>query len=134
MMTDLDRFKKINDHFGHAAGDAVLKEAAQRLRSGMRASDAIGRYGGEEFLIVLPQCDSVAAKDRAEELRRLIEGQPVSCEPDDIRVTCSFGVASTTAGNYAMQQLLHDADLALYRAKQDGRNCVAIATSRLQNT
>jgi diguanylate cyclase (GGDEF)-like protein len=129
MMTDLDRFKMINDHFGHAAGDAVLREAAQRLRSGMRASDAIGRYGGEEFLIVLPQCDSRAGKARAEELRRLVESQSVIWETDDIPVTCSFGVASTASGNYAMEQLLHDADAALYSAKQAGRNCVAVAAT-----
>lgn len=126
VMADLDGFKKINDHYGHAAGDTVLKETAQRLRSGMRMSDALGRYGGEEFLIVLPGCDEDSARSRAEQLRCIVENRPVSSDMTEIRVTCSFGVASTRDGIKDMRQLLQEADAALYRAKQAGKNCVAM--------
>jgi diguanylate cyclase (GGDEF)-like protein len=127
IMADLDGFKKINDRYGHAAGDAVLRETAQRLRSGMRISDAVGRYGGEEFLIVLPGCDEDSAESRAEEFRCIVESRPVSWDMREIGVTCSFGVAWTRAGVYNMGQLLQEADAALYRAKTAGRNRVAMA-------
>jgi diguanylate cyclase (GGDEF)-like protein len=127
IMADLDGFKKINDHYGHASGDIVLKDTAQRLKSGIRQSDAVGRYGGEEFLIVLSDCDVDSAKSRSEELRWLVESRPVSLEMREVAVTCSFGVAWTRNGAYDMSQLLHEADAALYRAKQAGRNCVMMA-------
>ena len=125
IMADLDGFKKINDHHGHAAGDAVLKETAHRLRAAMRVSDAIGRYGGEEFLIVLPGCDEDSARFRAEEFRCIVEGRPVTWDMGELGVTCSFGVSWTRDGMSDMAQLLQEADAALYRAKQAGRNCVA---------
>jgi diguanylate cyclase (GGDEF)-like protein len=127
IMADLDGFKKINDYFGHVAGDAVLRETAQRLRSCIRPSDAVGRYGGEEFLIVLPGCDQDSARSRAEELRCTVEGRPVAWEMREIGITCSFGVAGTRDGIYDLRQLLPDADAALYRAKQKGRNRVSLA-------
>lgn len=129
IMADLDGFKKINDHYGHAAGDTVLRETAQRMTSGMRISDAIGRYGGEEFLIVLPGCDEESAGSRAEEFRCIVESQPVSWDMREIGVTCSFGVAWTRAGVYNLGQLLQEADAALYRAKTAGRNCVVMAAA-----
>jgi diguanylate cyclase (GGDEF)-like protein len=127
IMTDLDNFKRINDRYGHAGGDAVLKEAALRLKSGMRVSDAVGRYGGEEFLIVLPNCSGDTARTRAEELRELVQSQPVYSDLQEIPISSSFGVASTRSGAYEMSQLLKEADDALYRAKQAGRNCVVVA-------
>jgi diguanylate cyclase (GGDEF)-like protein len=127
IMADLDGFKKINDHYGHAAGDAVLRETAQRLSAAVRMSDAVGRYGGEEFLIVLPGCDEDSARPRAEECRRIVESLPISCDMREVGVTCSFGVAWTRDGSYSMGPLLQEADGALYRAKQAGRNCVVLA-------
>ena len=127
MMADLDWFKKINDRYGHAAGDMVLKETANRVKSSMRVTDAIGRYGGEEFLIVLPSCDESSAWARAEEFRRIIENRPVSVESREIEITCSIGVTCTRDGGTGMDQLLEAADAALYRAKQAGRNRVVLA-------
>ena len=132
IMADLDGFKKINDRFGHAGGDTVLKETARRLRSGMRLSDAVGRYGGEEFLIVLPGCDEDSAQSRAEEFRRIVEIRPVSSDSGEIGVTCSFGVAWIRDGIKEMSQLLQEADAALYRAKHAGKNCVVIAGNPAQ--
>lgn len=130
IMTDLDGFKRINDRHGHAAGDAVLREAAQRLKSSLRVSDAVGRYGGEEFLIVLPGCSADSAGSRAEELRARVASGPVSWDTGEIGITSSFGVATAGAGLYNMSQLLKEADDALYRAKQAGRNRVAMARAR----
>jgi diguanylate cyclase (GGDEF)-like protein len=127
IMADLDGFKKVNDYYGHAAGDAVLRESAQRLGSAVRVSDAVGRYGGEEFLIVLPGCDEDSARSRAEEFRCIVESRPVFWDMGEIGVACSFGVAWTRDGIYSMGSLLQEADAALYRAKQAGGNCVVMA-------
>jgi diguanylate cyclase (GGDEF)-like protein len=127
IMADLDRFKKINDRLGHVVGDVVLKETAQRLKSCIRLSDAVGRYGGEEFLIVLPGCDKDSARARAEELRCCVESRPVAWEMGEIGITCSLGVAFARDGIYDLRQLLQESDAALYRAKLEGRNRVSMA-------
>jgi diguanylate cyclase (GGDEF)-like protein len=124
-MADLDHFKQINDTHGHAAGDAVLRYAAHRLRDTLRDYDCLGRYGGEEFLLVVPKCDAAAAIDTAERLRAAVA---VACVPfgsSSIPVTVSVGVASTDAVGYDEAALMRAADAALYEAKAGGRNRVA---------
>jgi two-component system chemotaxis family response regulator WspR len=128
VMADLDRFKSINDTFGHPAGDAVLQQASRRLSACVRTYDHIGRYGGEEFLIVLPHCDGDKARDLSERLRQSVAGAPMSAEGKELHVTCSLGVAFTDAPNgMSMAALVQAADEALYLAKQSGRNCVKVA-------
>jgi two-component system cell cycle response regulator len=124
LMADLDRFKSINDTYGHLAGDAVLREAARRMKATARAYDAVGRYGGEEFLIVLPGCGTADAWRHAERLRDAIADEPFQLEDRDLQVTCSFGLASTDST--APAQLVKRADEALYQAKAEGRNRVAV--------
>jgi diguanylate cyclase (GGDEF)-like protein len=123
LMADLDRFKSINDTRGHLAGDAVLREAARRLKAASRRYDSVGRYGGEEFLIVLPGCNLADAWRQAERLRDAMAGAAFPLDQDGLDVTCSFGLASTE--NTAPARLVREADEALYRAKAMGRNCVA---------
>jgi diguanylate cyclase (GGDEF)-like protein len=127
IMADVDHFKKINDHYGHPVGDIVLQEVARRLSSCIRASDQIGRYGGEEFLIILSDCDGSLAFSRAEQLRIAIANAPVLLETVELHITASFGMNWTNAGPIDSDQLVREADAALYRAKQAGRNRVAMA-------
>ena len=94
-MADLDRFKSINDTYGHLAGDAILREAARRLKTAAARYDAVGRYGGEEFLVVLPGCSLPDAWRQAERLREAISDSPFPIEGGGLHVTCSFGLAST---------------------------------------
>jgi diguanylate cyclase (GGDEF)-like protein len=129
IMVDVDCFKKINDYYGHPVGDLVLQEIARRLGSCIRVSDEIGRYGGEEFLIVLPGCDRYAALSRAEQFRKTIESEPIPLAQRELHVTCSFGVNWTKEGIYDSSELIRGADAALYRAKQAGRNRVEMAST-----
>ena len=127
ILADLDHFKNINDSYGHLAGDAVLCESAKKMSAAVRAYDAVGRYGGEEFLIVLSASNEVTVK-QAERIRVLVSAEPVSTAEGVIAVTLSLGVA---AGSEAkeMESLLRAADAALYRAKSGGRNRVEAATA-----
>lgn len=120
---DIDHFKTVNDSWGHAAGDKVLKAVAGRLASLLRASDCLGRMGGEEFSILLPETGEEGAKVIAERCREAIEALVVDNEPP-LRVTSSFGVTSMWTGVETLEQCLVRADRALYRAKRDGRNRV----------
>jgi two-component system, cell cycle response regulator len=124
LMADIDRFKSINDTHGHIAGDAVLRDAARRLRAASRQYDAVGRYGGEEFLIVLPGCATAEAWRQAERVREAICNSPFPLEDGNLKVTCSFGLACTESTPPA--RLVRDADEALYRAKARGRNQVSV--------
>jgi diguanylate cyclase (GGDEF)-like protein len=117
---DLDRFKAVNDGHGHAAGDAVLKDVAYRMRKALRAYDLAYRLGGEEFLVVLPGADAEKAEQVAETLRAAIAGERVAGLP----VTMSFGVSASRPGEFDYDAIFAQADLALYRSKQDGRNLV----------
>jgi two-component system, cell cycle response regulator len=124
VLIDIDHFKRINDSLGHDAGDLVLREVSQRLRGAVRPGDAVGRYGGEEFLIVLPGCDLASACRVADRLRVAIEEQPiVTPDPAELHVTASLGVAAH-AGDMSTARLITNADQALYRAKGLGRNRV----------
>jgi len=122
LMIDIDRFKSVNDTYGHLAGDAVLHEAASRLGTASRCYDGVGRYGGEEFLVLLPGCDPASALAQAERLREAIGGEPFAIPGHELSVTCSIGVACTES--FAPEGLIRYADEALYQAKSMGRNCV----------
>jgi diguanylate cyclase (GGDEF)-like protein len=125
LMVDLDRFKQINDTHGHAAGDAVLRESARRMREAVRSYDSVGRCGGEEFLIVLPGCDSRSAVTQAERVRDGLAATPLFAGQHSLVVTCSIGASSRPHPSEAdADELLRDADAALYRAKSEGRNRV----------
>jgi two-component system, cell cycle response regulator len=127
LMVDLDYFKKINDTYGHLAGDGVLRETARRLLENVRTYDAIGRYGGEEFLVVLPGCDESGGLAQAERLRECVGGEPILTSVGQIAVTCSLGLSWTGHPQLsATKELLRLADSALYAAKRTGRNRVAL--------
>jgi two-component system cell cycle response regulator len=121
LMADVDHFKQINDRFGHAAGDEVLREAARRIVSACRASDAIGRYGGEEFLLVLPGTRGVDAVTSGDKVRRVLSERPIEFDGGEISITASVGVAAWES-DMATSSLYVAADRALYRAKRLGRN------------
>jgi diguanylate cyclase (GGDEF)-like protein len=128
IVVDVDYFKKINDTYGHPAGDAVLVKVASRLRSCVRSQEALGRYGGEEFLVVLPGTAHVAAMAVAERMRMAIAAQPESVGETALTLTVSAGVASTDLFPAAStEELISRADVALYAAKDGGRNRVALA-------
>lgn len=131
-MADIDDFKRVNDTYGHLAGDVVLREAAGRLKSILRPYDRIGRYGGEEFLVVLPGCSAEEAMSVAERMRRGIEGEPIKTVQAALTVTCSFGVGASVKGDARhLEALIHKADEALYEAKRIGKNRVAKFSSHL---
>jgi two-component system, cell cycle response regulator len=129
IMVDLDHFKKVNDTYGHMAGDTVLRLAAKRMLSMLRTYDSVGRYGGEEFLIVLPNCDSDQASAFAERLRSYISNEIMDISEGMISITVSLGVATKARKRQCNGKfLLKSADRALYQAKENGRNRVELAT------
>ena len=131
MMLDIDFFKAINDTYGHDAGDDVLREFAVRIRKSIRGIDLACRYGGEEFVIVMPETDMHVAGMVAERLRRSIAGQPFSIQRGsrEIDVTISVGLSTLSTRGDTVADLLKRADVALYRAKHDGRNRVVSAAA-----
>jgi two-component system, cell cycle response regulator len=126
IMADIDHFKQVNDRFGHMAGDAVLRALADKMLLRMRSYDAVGRYGGEEFLIVLPGCDGENLAALAERLRWSICSVPVDTPEGDIPVTLSLGTVVSRVGECDAGALIRAADQALYRAKSLGRNRVEV--------
>ena len=129
IMIDLDHFKRVNDENGHLAGDAVLAEAAARMRRVLREYDSIGRYGGDEFLVVLPQCSLQQAVNLAERIRSRLAESPIHLSTGQALVTSSLGVvASGEAKLVDAPALIRLADAALYRAKNQQRNRVEIAS------
>jgi len=131
VLADIDHFKYVNDTHGHLAGDAVLQEVSRCMTKFIRPYDAVGRYGGEEFLIVVPSSDAMGALGLAERIRQGIESKPIIVEGVTISVTTSFGVAASTPGRLLdPQEMLRFADDALYRAKANGRNRCELASDQ----
>ena len=128
LLMDVDKFKQVNDKFGHPAGDKVLKALGQLLGSAARAQDLSARYGGEELVLVLPGTTRATAAAIAESIRRAIAARPVAIGPTSISITASIGVACLEPGSPFREQahLLKAADLAVYNAKRSGRNCVRV--------
>jgi len=131
VIVDLDHFKQVNDTYGHLAGDAVLREAARRMQNGIRQYDSIGRYGGEEFLILFPSCSEEDCVAQADRLRKQLAQTEMSVNDSLLRVTASFGVTIAMPGEMRTQEaLIRKADEALYVAKRSGRNRVEVLSCR----
>ncbi len=127
VMFDIDHFKRLNDTFGHQAGDDVLRELGRVVREAVRASDVAGRYGGEEFCVLLPHTEVEGAAEFARRLRLTVENHPFPAQGETLRVTASFGVAACpSAAVQRAQDLIGVADEALYQAKSEGRNRVVV--------
>src|SRR5437899_11925755 len=133
LICDLDHFKNVNDTYGHPAGDEVLQATAKRLLSSVRSYDFVGRYGGEEFLVVLNNCNPAFGLTRAEDIRKIIDLQPVQTSGGLVPITMSLGLLLSQEWGYrSAEELLQEADAALYAAKGAGRNCVKVATPKIQ--
>ena len=124
---DVDKFKLVNDTYGHPAGDEVLKQVACQLRDHIRHPDTVGRYGGEEFLILLPNSDAKAATEQAIRLGKKIREMVVTIKEHELKVTVSIGIAQFKAGVDTWDTLLNRADNAMYEAKNSGRDCWFVA-------
>ena len=123
ILTDLDKFKRVNDTWGHDAGDQVLRETANRLAKGLRQQDVLCRWGGEEFLVLLPETDAGGAVEVAEKCRRIMAEEPIVMDDISHHQTVSLGIATFNSGE-SVDDLVIRADKALYRAKENGRNRV----------
>jgi diguanylate cyclase (GGDEF)-like protein/PAS domain S-box-containing protein len=126
IVMDIDRFKKINDAHGHRVGDEFLTEISKLLQGHARGSDVICRYGGEEFLIVMPGANARTARKRAEQLRANCEAMRISHNGKELKVTLSFGVATYPTHGREGEEIVIKADKALYKSKRRGRNCVTV--------
>ncbi len=124
LMVDADHFKMVNDQHGHLAGDQVLKEIANIIQENVRAIDIVGRFGGEEFCVVLPDTDLEGARLVAERIRKSAEKRLIKAYDSALRVTLSIGLAIYPSDGKLLEELMDKADWALYRAKSQGRNCV----------
>ncbi len=130
VLADLDHFKSVNDTYGHFAGDAVLREFVRRMAASMRPYDSMGRYGGEEFLIVLPGCDENATEKEAERMRAALANESMSFNEESRTITCSFGGTTWIPGTSTTSEfLIRVADDALSRAKRQGRNKVVFVSA-----
>lgn len=133
MLCDVDHFKNVNDTYGHTVGDEALQEVSKRLQNAVRSHDAVGRYGGEEFLIVMGQTGRDELSERAEQVRSAISCLPFFTSQGEITVSLSIGIVTIDDWNNSLsiEHFLKEADDALYRAKADGRDRVVSATSML---
>lgn len=127
MMIDIDHFKKINDTHGHATGDAILQGVVKRALESLRQSDSLGRIGGEEFAVILPETEIAAAMDVAERLRQHVCSRALIAEREAVTCSVSIGIAQLSSKDGSIDALLHRADEALYVAKNNGRNRVEVA-------
>ncbi len=125
ILIDLDHFKDVNDTYGHASGDAVLRELSALFLRSVRRYDWVGRYGGEEFLVILPGANFENARARAEQIRQAVQVAVIQDGSRSLKITASFGVASGFPS--AAEALIDASDAALYRAKDNGRNCVMVS-------
>ncbi|MFZ0745033.1 MAG: GGDEF domain-containing protein [Terracidiphilus sp.] len=125
LMLDVDHFKRINDTDGNLVGDVVLREIALRISKVVRAYDSVGRYGGEEFLIVLPGCNREQVLQSAERIRSMIAERPISADGKKIAATISIGATTSSSSTASAMQMLRVADDSLYKAKTEGRNRMA---------
>jgi diguanylate cyclase (GGDEF)-like protein len=130
ILFDLDFFKRINDTHGHRAGDIVLKEAVRRAQIELRPYDVLGRYGGEEFMVLLPGCELRAGQVVAERLRRCLADAPFEVDSHKLAVTASFGIVCSAQPHTSLEMLVDAADSALYRAKANGRNRIELAKAQ----
>jgi two-component system cell cycle response regulator len=134
VLLDLDHFKSINDTYGHFAGDAVLREAARRMQGTIRQYDSMGRYGGEEFLVLFPGCDKQSTLEKAERLRTYLASEPLLLTETSVTLTASFGATTALPGvENSAESLIRTADDALYRAKKLGRNRVEVLPEHPQS-
>jgi diguanylate cyclase (GGDEF)-like protein len=122
VMADIDKFKRINDEYGHSMGDSVIRNVAEVMQKSVRKDDMICRFGGEEFCIVLPNISQAQAYTISEKIRKAIENSAIK----DISVTCSFGVSSMNTDTKIPEKFIEQADIALYHSKDDGRNRTTI--------
>lgn len=129
LLCDVDHFKRVNDDHGHLAGDVVLEEVARRLISSVRDYDAVGRYGGEEFLIVLSNCDEKSLRTRAEHIRTAVASMPIQTGTAELAVSISIGAMThcCSESDIPLESILAQADAALYQAKEEGRNRAVLA-------
>jgi two-component system cell cycle response regulator len=127
LLLDLDHFKTVNDTHGHLAGDGVLREVTQRMIKAARAYDSVGRYGGEEFLIVLPGCSRGQIQQSGERIRSAVDSGPILVNGSEVPVTVSIGAAVAARGTTSETEMLAAADAALYRAKEIGRNRIIVS-------
>lgn len=124
LVIDVDEFKRVNDEYGHLSGDQTLRHVAEECRAALRRTDLLGRYGGDEFVVLLPETGAPGARRMAERIRQSIERSEVRTLAGTVRITVSIGVAGRHLGMSSVDGLVADADAALYRAKAKGRNCV----------
>jgi diguanylate cyclase (GGDEF)-like protein len=131
LLCDVDHFKNVNDTYGHQTGDQVLEELATRLLDAVRSHDAVGRYGGEEFLIVLSGCDAEHLKARAENVCAAVSAAPYATSHGTLHLSISVGAITIENWDRSIpiEQFLQQADIALYRAKAAGRNRVLYANA-----
>lgn len=126
LMVDIDRFKECNDRYGHLVGDGILREVSKTIKENLRQIDFIGRYGGEEFLIILSETDKMQARVASERIRQAIENKHIRIYDEDLRVTVSIGVSSFPEDGKQVEELIENSDAALYQAKVTGRNRVCL--------
>lgn len=124
LLVDADYFKKVNDQYGHLTGDEVLRQIALVLKESVREIDIVGRYGGEEFCVVLPDTDAQGAALVAERIRKTVEGKKIRAYDATLRITISIGISAYPSDGKTAEELIDKADWALYRAKSAGRNCI----------
>jgi diguanylate cyclase (GGDEF)-like protein len=133
LMTDIDKFKSVNDTYGHDVGDEVIKAVAGVLQASKRTTDIVGRLGGEEFALVLPEATLESALQAAERFRQLVANRVISAGEQRVPITISLGVASADGQTSGFEEMLKQSDLALYEAKHTGRNRVCRFSRDIQS-